>query len=423
MERTRTTKLERSWIAYDIGNSAFTLLITTLVPLYFNALAKDSGLAPHEYLAFWGYGQSATTLIVVFLGPILGAWADGSRKKKQIFLGSVIIGILIMAAWALPASWLTFLIFFVIARVAYQASLIFYDAMLVDITTEERMDTISSYGFALGYIGSCLPFILSLLAILMRDKIGISLKQSMIIAIIVNAVWWLIFTLPLAKDYRQPSYISSSDVKVTNVFLRLWQTLKMVARDKKILLFLLAFFFYIDGVSTIISMSVSYGDSIGLGATTLLIALLVTQIVAFPFAILFGYLAKKVSNAVLIKICIVGYFLITLFAVQLDKNWEFFFLAICVGIFQGGIQALSRSYFARLIPKDRSSEYFALYDIFAKGAAFTGTTVMGVVSQVTGRQQLGILAIAVFFISGYILFRLSVKTPHSPQIQPEVRVD
>ncbi len=423
MERTRTTKLERSWIAYDIGNSAFTLLITTLVPLYFNALAKDSGLASHEYLAFWGYGQSATTLIVVFLGPILGAWADGSGKKKQIFLGSVIIGILIMAAWALPTSWLTFLIFFVMARVAYQASLIFYDAMLVDITTEDRMDTISSYGFALGYIGSCVPFILSLLAILLRDKIGISLKQAMIIAIIVNAIWWLIFTLPLAKDYRQPSYMSSSDVKVTNVFLKLWQTLKMVAKDKKILLFLLAFFFYIDGVSTIISMSVSYGDSIGLGATTLLIALLVTQIVAFPFAILFGYLAKKISNAVLIKICIVGYFLITLFAVQLDKNWEFFFLAICVGIFQGGIQALSRSYFARLIPKDRSSEYFALYDIFAKGAAFTGTTVMGVVSQVTGRQQMGILAIAVFFISGYILFRLSVKTPHSPQIQPEITVE
>ena len=196
---------------------------------------------------------------------------------------------------------------------------------------------------------------------------------------------------------------------MTNVFSRLGHTLAEVFRDKKVFLFLLAFFFYIDGVSTIISMAVSYGGSLGLDSSSLLLALLATQIVAFPFSILFGYLAKKYRSTTLIQICIVGYTLITLFAVQLDQEWEFWLLAILVGMFQGGIQALSRSYFGKLIPKHKSSEYFSLYDIFAKGAALTGTTLVAVISQVTGRQQLGILALVILFILGFFFFRASVK--------------
>ncbi len=406
---TKMSTLEKSWIAYDVGNSAFVLLVTTILPLYFNSLAESAHIASSDYLAYWGYAQSVTTFLVILLGPILGAWADGSGSKKQIFLATVIFGIMTMLALALPLSWFTFLVFLVIARVGFQASLIFYDAMLTDISAGARMDTLSSFGFAFGYIGSVIPFVLSLLFVLGNEVIGISMKTAMGIAIVINAIWWFLFTIPLLKNYKQPSYEEERDSRVTNVFSRLGHTLAEVFRDKKVFLFLLAFFFYIDGVSTIISMAVSYGGSLGLDSSSLLLALLATQIVAFPFSILFGYLAKKYRSTTLIQICIVGYTLITLFAVQLDQEWEFWLLAILVGMFQGGIQALSRSYFGKLIPKHKSSEYFSLYDIFAKGAALTGTTLVAVISQVTGRQQLGILALVILFILGFFFFRASVK--------------
>lgn len=405
----RFNRLEKSWIMYDVGNSAFTLLSTTILPLFFNALAKEAGIADENYLAYWGYTHSITTIIVVLLGPILGAIADNSGSKKKIFAMTVLFGVLTMCGLALPVSWFTFLVFFVIARVGYQSSLIFYDSMLTDVTKDGRMDKLSSYGYALGYIGSVVPFILSLLVVLGKDRLGINMQIAMAIAIAINAIWWLLFTVPLFKNYKQKNIDRSEQFRASMVFVSLWRTLKNISQDKKILFFLLAFFFYIDGVYTIIDMAVSYGDSIGLDSQSLLLALLLTQFVAFPFAILFGKLAKKYPNHVLIQICIVAYTLITAFAVQLDKEWEFWFLAVMVGMFQGGVQALSRSYFGQLIPRHKSSEYFALYDIFGKGASITGTTLVAVVSQITGRQQLGILAIVVLFVIGFLLFRISVK--------------
>ncbi len=407
--KMKLTGLEKSWIAYDIGNSAFTLLSTTIMPLFFNALADEAGITSDRYLAYWGYATSVTTVIVALLGPVLGTMADTSGSKKKIFFSMVVIGLLALLALALPLSWLSFLIFFVIARVGYQASLVFYDAMLTDITSYERMDRVSGYGFALGYIASCVPFILSLLVVLNNKRIGISLKTAITAAIIINAVWWLIFTIPLLRRYEQRYFVSEGEVKVSKVFKELFHTTQELGQDKRILFFLLAFFFYIDGVYTIIDMAVAYGSSIGLDGAMLLIALLVTQIVAFPFALLFGYLTKHFSNHALITVCIAAYTGIAAFAIQLDQVWEFWFLAICVGMFQGGIQALSRSYFAQLIPREKSGKYFGVYDIFGKGAAFMGTTLVAAISHATGDQSRGISAIVFLFIIGFVLFRYQVR--------------
>lgn len=400
----KLTKMEFKWICYDMGNSAFILLVSTIVPIYFNSLSSSASVAESSYLSYWSYATSISTLIVAILGPILGTFADYKDHKKRIFLCSALLGALALACFWIPSSWMIFLTLFIVAKVAYSLSLIFYDSMLTDITTDERMDSVSSKGYAWGYIGSVVPFIISLVFVLMYEKIGITLNMAMIITFILNAVWWIALTLPLAFSYNQKYFIPEQKHPIKDTFVRLGQTLSKAKEQKKIFLFLLSFFFFIDGVYTIIDMATAYGTSLGLNTTGLLLALLLTQIVAFPASLIFAILSKSKDTASLIKISIIAYFFVSLFAVQLDKQWEFWFLAFFVGCFQGGIQALSRSYFAKIIPENASGEYFGLFDICGKGASFLGTMLIGVVTQLTGKQNLGVGAIAIMFVIGYILF-------------------
>lgn len=405
----KLTKLEKAWILYDVGNSAFIMLVSTIIPIYFNHLASSAGISEVDYLAYWGYAASVATILVAIIGPILGTLADTENFKKPIFTISMMVGVFGCVALSFPKSWIAFLAIFVVAKVGCNASLVFYDAMLVDVTTEERMDAVSSHGYAWGYIGSCIPFIISIVFVLMNEKIGISMGTAMAIAFTVNAVWWLVVTLPLLKVYKQKNYVALPKSPVKASFSRLWTTLKEVKDKKNIFMYLISFFFFIDGVSTIISMATAYGSSLGLDSTGLLLALLVTQIVAFPCALIFSRLSKKYATDLLIKICIAAYTAIAIFAIQLDKQWEFWFLAVCVGMFQGAIQALARSYFAKIIPANKSGEYFGIYDIFGKSASFVGTTLVGVVAQITGKQNIGVAVIAVMFVIGYILFGKAAK--------------
>ena len=402
--KNKLTKLEFKWICYDMGNSAFILLVATILPIYFNYLSSSQGVAEHNYLSYWSYAASLSTLIVALAGPILGTLADYKDHKKKIFLTTAMLGALALACFWIPNSWFAFLVLFVAAKVAYSLSLIVYDSMLTDITTEERMDAVSSKGYAWGYIGSVVPFIISLVFVLMYDKMGMTLKTAMMIAFILNAAWWIAFTLPLVKSYKQKYYIEPEAHPALDTFTRLKDTLMKAKEQKKVFLFLLAFFFYIDGVYTIIDMATAYGTSLGLNTTGLLLALLLTQIVAFPASLTFAVLSKTKNTASLIKVAIIAYFLIALFAVQLDKQWEFWVLAVAVGCFQGGIQALSRSYFAKIIPENASGEYFGLFDICGKGASFLGTMLIGVVTQITGKQNLGVAAISIMFVVGYLIF-------------------
>lgn len=407
--KLKLTKLERAWIMYDVGNSAFVLLVATIVPIYFNYLASLKNISSSDYLAYWGYATSIATLVVAVVGPVFGTIADTKNLKKKIFMAALLVGTISCAALGLMTHWLVFLVVFVIAKIGFSSSLVFYDAMLTDVTTEERMDDVSSQGYAWGYIGSCIPFVIGLCLVLFGDKIGLSMEMSMTITFLITAVWWFAITVPLLKRYKQTHYVENQGDIIKKSFGRLWNSLKEMKKEKHIFLFLLAFFFYIDGVYTIIDMATAYGQALGLDSTGLLLALLVTQIVAFPFCLIFGALAKKIPGTTLITICIGAYFLIALYAIQLDKQSEFWFLAVCVGMFQGGIQALSRSYFAKIIPPEKSGEYFGLLDICGKGASFLGITLVSVISQVTGKVNLGVGAIAIVFVIGFVLFRKAVS--------------
>ena len=409
MNKNKLTKLEKYWILYDIGNSAFVMLVATILPIYFNSLAGNAGISEVDYLAYWGYAASVATVLVALLGPVLGTIADTRNYKKPLFTVCMMLGVIGCAALSLPTSWILFLAVFVIAKVGFNASLIFYDSMLVDVTTPDKMDDVSSQGYAWGYIGSCIPFVLSLVLVLMNETIGISMQTAMTLAFFLNAAWWLLMTLPLLRNYRQTHYSPAPQHPVRDSFRRLGSTLTDIKGQKHIFMYLLAFFFFIDGVYTIIDMATAYGSALGLNTQGLLLALLVTQIVAFPCALLFGALSKRYPTDLLMKICIAAYIGIALFAVQLDKQWEFWLLAVLVGMFQGAIQALSRSYFAKIIPPEKSGEYFGIYDICGKGASYLGTTHVGVVAQLTGNASAGVGVLVVMFIIGFVLFCKSAK--------------
>lgn len=405
----KMTPLEKKWVLYDVGNSAFTMLVATIFPIYFNYLAESGGISDVDYLAYWGYASSICTLLVALMGPTLGAVADTKNFKKRIFKVVLFIGVAGCILLGFLSSWLWFLVVFILAKTGYSASLVFYDAMLTDVTEPERMDTVSSQGFAWGYIGSCIPFVASLGVVLGGGKLGLSMQTSMIIAFLITAVWWLLSAVPLLISYQQKYYIESTEHVVRNSFIRLGKTFKDIKEQKHIFVFLLAFFFFIDGVYTIIDMATAYGQALGLDSTGLLLALLLTQIVAFPSVLILNRVAKKTNPTSVLTICIAAYLFISLYAYGLDTQREFWILAVLVGMFQGTVQALSRSYFGKIIPAEKSGEYFGLYDICGKGAAILGTTLVSVMTQLTGRMNLGVSAISVLFVIGLVLFRKAVK--------------
>ena len=396
--------LERKWVLYDVGNSAFTLLVSTIMPIYFNSLAGGSGLSEVSYLAYWGYATSIATLVVALCGPVLGTISDFPGWKKKLFSVSVLVGALGCVGLGVMSSWLWFLVLFVLAKSAYSVSLVIYDSMLTDFTEAERMDKVSANGYAWGYIGSCIPFVLSLVLVLGYEPLGMSVNMAMAMAFLLIAAWWLLLSVPLWRSYKQKHSVPAQGSRLGESFRRLGGVFSELSHNRKALFFLIAFFFYIVGVYTIIDMATAYGTALGLDTTGLLLALLVTQIVAFPAALLFGRLTERFSSASLILVCIGAYFLITIYGMWMKEQYQFWVLAVCVGVFQGAIQSMSRAYFARLIPPEKSGEYFGLYDICGKGASFLGTITVSAVSQITGSVNLGVGALAFMFAVGAAFF-------------------
>ena len=385
------------------------MMVSTIFPIYFNSLAGGAGISDVDYLAYWGYATSICTLLVAILGPTLGAVADTKNFKKIIFTIAMGVGVFGCVLLGFLSSWIWFLGVFIIAKTGYSASLVFYDAMLTDVTEPDRMDSVSSHGFAWGYIGSCIPFVACLGLVLGADSIGIGMQTAMILAFIITALWWLASSVPLLRSYKQRYYVEAGKHMVRNSFRRLGHTFVELVKDKHVFVFLLAFFFYIDGVYTVIDMATAYGQALGLDSTGLLLALLVTQIVAFPAVLIFSRLVKKVRAENIITVCIAAYFGIAVYAYWLDSQLDFWILAVLVGMFQGTIQALSRSYFAKIIPAEKSGEYFGIYDICGKGASVLGTALVSFLSQATGSVNFGVSALSVMFLIGLVLFRYAAK--------------
>ena len=405
----KLTGTERSWVLYDVGNSAFTLMLSTIIPIYFNSIAGED-LDSVDYLAYWGYAASIATVLVALMGPFLGAVSDRKGMKIRLFSCVLAVGVIGCAVLGFVNEWLVFLIVLVITRLGYSLSLVLYDSMLVDVSAPHSMHNVSALGYAWGYIGSCVPFVVCLVLILGCDSFGITMRTAMTISLVIIAAWWTVFTIPLLRRYRQTHHIEGRESSL-NAFRMLASTLRKARSERKAFMFLIAFFFFIDGVYTIIEMATAYGEAIGLDTTMLLVALLVTQVVAFPCTIAFGRLAQGRNVVRLLMVCILAYACITVYASVMDTMTQFFVLAVCVGMFQGGIQAMSRSYFSRIIPPEKSGEFFGLMDIFGKGASFMGTFMVSAISQLTGSMSLGILSLVVLFIVGFLLLLVVSRIP------------
>ena len=407
MAKQGYTNLERNWIMYDVGNSALVLLQTSIVPIYFNALNTGSSAA--ELVSAWANAQTVASLVVALLMPILGSLADYAGNKIKFFLGFFLTGLVLCFAQAIPMSALVFLIVYVLCTVGLNSSMTFYDAMLCDVTSDERMDSVSSAGYAWGYIGSTVPFILCIALIMGGPSLGLDTMLCTRLSFVITGIWWLAFTLPLIKTYKQRFGKERAQGQTLasiagDTFRGLVMTMRSIARNKTILIYMVAFFFYIDGVHTVISMATSYGAALGIDSTQLVLALLVTQFVAFPSAIAYGKLSGKFGTLHMIIVAVIAYCGIVLFAAFfLQTALEFWILAILVGLFQGGIQALSRSYFGKLVPKEHSNEYYGFFDIFGRYASVMGTFLVSVVTTLTGNASFGVLSIGVLLVIGLVM--------------------
>ncbi len=400
----KLTREEKSWIMYDCGNSAYSMAVTTaLLPIIFGMF--DNVKSSMDL----GYFNSIASILIAFLSPILGTIADYKDKKKRFFMFFAFLGIFATAALALipPSSgqWQLLILFFILSAVGFTGSCIFYDSFLVDVASDERMDKVSSSGFAFGYIASVIPFGISLALIFfmgMDKAIGYQL------GFIITALWWGLFTIPLLRDVRQKFYLEPEPNPVGKSFKRLFETLNNIRHYKYVFVFLLAYFFYIDGVDTIIKMVVPYATSIlggeSLDTFTLLGILLIIQIIAFPCAILYGNLAKKYSARTMISIGMFTYIVSCIAAFYISTVWHIFILGAMIGSAQGGIQALSRSYFAKIIPKEKSNEFFGFYNIFGKFSAIIGPTLMALTTTLTKNARYSILSIIPLFIIGFCIF-------------------
>lgn len=402
------TKEENSWVFYDWASSAYSLIITTAVfPLYYKAAAQNAGVSAADSTAYLGYTISIFTFILAMLGPILGTIADYQGLKKRFFAFFFALGVSFTALLAFIPSdqWLILLIIYTMSAIGSNGATVFYDAFLVDVTTDKRMNRVSARGFSFGYIGSTIPFIVSIAIIILAQSkiIPLSTASASKIAFLMTAIWWGLFTIPMFRNVRQRFYIQREANPIAESFKRLLKTLKEIKKYRTLFLFLLAYFFYIDGVGTVITMSTAYGTDLGIRSSDLLVILFVTQVVAAPFAILFGRLAEKFTEKKMLYAGIFVYIIVCIYAYFLKTTLDFWILAMLVASSQGGIQSLSRSYFAKLVPKKNANEFFGFYNIFGKFASILGPLIVSFTAQLTGNTNAGVFSLVILFIIGMII--------------------
>lgn len=385
------TKEEKSWMMYDWANSAHSVIVVTLLPIFFSSVAGFMRNTTSA-MSIWGYVTSIAMLISALLAPVLGALGDFEGMRKKLFFVFLAVGVLACAGLAVtPLTGFAentevaetvgtvILILYVISQIGFSGSALYYDSFLPDVTTEDRMDRVSTMGYGLGYIGgSTIP----LLIFLVMNAVGVPMLYCLSFIFGFTALWWAGFSWPLLKNVQQKSSQPRVKGAIRETLLGLWATLKDLAHHKAIFVFMIAYFFYIDGVGTIIHMSTSYGAQLGLGNTEMMLALLLVQILGLPFCLMYIKLADKFGARVMVGVGICVYMGVCVFGFFVREIWQFWVLAIMVATSQGGIQALSRSMFGKMLPdKSRSGEYFGFFDIFGKFSSVMGPALMGVVTQ------------------------------------------
>ncbi|HLQ71917.1 MAG TPA: MFS transporter [Bacillota bacterium] len=406
-----------SWILYDVGNSAFaTTIMAAVLPVFYYDVA-GAGLKESVASSYWGYSQSIAVLIVAILAPILGAISDYSYAKKQFLRFFAFMGIIasILLAFVGEGDYILASILLIVGTIGFSGGNVFYDAFLPEIAKKESVDIdkVSAAGFAWGYIGGGILLAINILMIMKYEWFGLSGATSASqLSFASVGIWWLIFAIPLFKNVHEEKKAlpkrNRSYVKIG--FNRVTSTFKEIKRYKQLLIFLLAFWMYNDGISTIIKMATIYGKDIGIDTNSLITALLITQFVGIPFTFFFGWLAQKISVKRALTLSLYVYLGIVVFGYFMSSALHFYLLAICVGMVQGGAQSLSRSLYGRMVPENKHAEFFGFYGISSKFAAIFGPFLFALVGQLTGSSRLGIISLVVFFIGGLILLsRVNVE--------------
>ncbi|AKP65789.1 major facilitator superfamily permease [Levilactobacillus koreensis JCM 16448] len=408
----KLNKEQWSWVFYDWANSGYGIIVTTAVlPIYFKTVAEGSGVTAANATAYWGYANSLGTLLVAILAPFLGALADYQGFKKRLLTGFATVGMVMTLGLALvpAAQWQWLLVIYILSVLGYSGGNLFYDSFLTDVSDDQQMDRISSTGYGFGYLGGVIAF---LLFMVLQFTHGFGRLSSLAVArwgFALAAIWWIIFFIPILRNVHQRHSLSVTRAPLRQSWQRVWATVRHLRQHQQLAWFLVAYFCYIDGVDTIFTMATSIGLDIGIDSTTLILVLLVVQLVAFPFSIFYGWLANKTSTRTGILIAIIVYLLICADALFLRSTTDFWVLAVLVGTSQGGIQALSRSYFGRLVPKERSSEFFGFYNILGKFSAVLGPVLVGIVTQMTGQSRIGAASLSILFVIGLVIFWLIPK--------------
>jgi len=420
-KRTKFSREEWSWIMYDWANSSFaTIMLAAVFPIFFVSVAGGDDTPGSMW---WGYGAGGSRMLLAIAAPIIGAIIDYKGYKKRLLVTFMSIGILAHFFLAFQASWQFLLVGYIVANIFWSACNFIYDSYLPDVTTPDRMDGVSATGYAMGYVGgSTIPFIISIALIMFGESFGIDMTLAVRISIVITAVWWGLFSIPMIKNVHHKYGSEAPKTRaIQTTFGNIFKTARKIIKNKGLFLFIIAYFFYIDGVGTVITMATAYGAELGLGEVGMIGALFLTQIVAFPCSIAFGKLSKKTNPlnlivmAILIYcgICIVGFYM----GFGLEVNWFgfetatilFWILAFMVGTVQGGIQAISRSCFGRLVPPENSGEYFGFYEIFSRFSAILGPFLYATILRQSGRASFAIMSTIFLFAIGLTILIISRK--------------
>jgi UMF1 family MFS transporter len=404
----KINKTTFSWALYDWANSAYaTVILAGFFPLFFKQYWSDATNVSQSTFQL-GLTNSIASTIIVILAPVLGAIADAGNSKKRLLLMFAALGILMSAGLYFVAQHETTLALslFALSIIGFSGSVIFYDALIVGICDKDSYDKVSTFGFALGYLGGGILFAFDVYMTLNPSEFGFTNSAEAVkFSFLTVSIWWFVFSLPLFFNVPEikTGHTIGTGKAIINGFKQLKTTFNNIKKLRMVLLFLCAYWLYIDGVDTIVRMAVDYGMSLGFDSNNLITALLITQFVGFPAAIGFGYLAHYIGTKRGILIGIFVYLLVTLWGAQIQVVSEFYMLAIIIGLVQGGVQALSRSFYARIIPENRAAEFFGFYNMLGKFAAVLGPIMMGVVSVLTQSPRISILSISILFIAGGIL--------------------